>query len=113
MPTRGRDDLPTRGEGGPDAKRPGRVGIRTCVACRQEAGKGSLVRVVRGADGAAAVDASGRARGRGAYLHRDPSCLEIARKKKALDRALKAVVSHAFWLEIESSPLRGEARRGA
>jgi predicted RNA-binding protein YlxR (DUF448 family) len=83
------------------------------VACRQEAGKGSLVRVVRGADGGAAIDLTGRAQGRGAYLHRDPTCIEIARKKKALDRALKAVVNHAFWVEIESSPLRGEARRGA
>jgi predicted RNA-binding protein YlxR (DUF448 family) len=87
--------------------------VRTCVACRQEAGKRSLVRVVRSAAGAAAVDVTGRAQGRGAYLHRDPSCIEIARKKKALDRALKAVVNDAFWAEIESSPLRGEARRGA
>jgi uncharacterized protein len=87
--------------------------VRTCVACRQEAGKGSLVRVVRSADGSAAVDVTGRAQGRGAYLHRDPSCIEIARKKKALDRALKAEVSHELWVEIESSPLRGEARRGA
>src|SRR6266852_4865096 len=101
MPNR-RDDLPTGGEGGPDAKRPGRVGTRTCVACRQEAGKGSLVRVVRGADGAAAVDTTGRAQGRGAYLHRDPACLEIARKKKALERALKATVGAEVWAELGS-----------
>jgi predicted RNA-binding protein YlxR (DUF448 family) len=87
--------------------------VRTCVACRQEAGKGSLVRVVRKADGGAAIDLTGGAHGRGAYLHRDPSCIEIARKKKALDRALKAAVSPEFWADIESSPLRGEERRGA
>jgi predicted RNA-binding protein YlxR (DUF448 family) len=72
------------------------------VACRQEAGKSSLVRVVRSADGAAALDVSGRAHGRGAYLHRDPSCIEIARKKKTLDRALKAEVSPEFWAELGS-----------
>jgi uncharacterized protein len=76
--------------------------VRTCVACRQEAGKGTLVRVVRGDDGHAAVDATGRAHGRGAYLHRDPNCLEIARKKKALDRALKATVSAELWAELGS-----------
>ena len=76
--------------------------VRTCVACRQEAGKGSLVRVVRRADGAAALDLSGRAHGRGAYLHRDPSCIEIARKKKALDRALKATVDAEVWAELGS-----------
>ncbi len=101
MPTRP-DHLPTHGEGGPDAKRPGRVGTRTCVACRQEAGKGHLVRVVRKADGSAAIDLTGRAQGRGAYLHRDPSCIEIARKKKAFDRALKATVSAEVWAELGS-----------
>ena len=44
--------------------------VRTCVACRQEAGKGALIRLVRGPDGSAATDPSGRAPGRGAYLHR-------------------------------------------
>jgi predicted RNA-binding protein YlxR (DUF448 family) len=76
--------------------------VRTCVACRQEAGKGSLVRLVRKADGGAAIDTTGRAQGRGAYLHRDPTCIEIARKKKGLDRALKAVVSAEVWAELGS-----------
>ena len=76
--------------------------IRTCVACRQEAGKKSLVRVVRNSSGAAVLDAAGRAQGRGAYLHRDPECLEIARKRKALDRALKTTVSPEFWVELAS-----------
>ena len=76
--------------------------VRTCIACRQEAGKASLVRIVRGADGTATVDITGRAQGRGAYLHRDPSCLEIAHKKKALDRALKATVSAEVWAELAS-----------
>ena len=100
MPNRRRDDLPTRGEGGPDAKRPGRVGTRTCVACRQEAGKRALVRVVRDSQGRIALDAGGRAPGRGAYLHRDPACLEIARKKKALDRALRASAGPELWTEL-------------
>lgn len=76
--------------------------VRTCVACRQEAGKGSLVRFIRKADGGAAIDLTGRTQGRGAYLHRDPSCIEIARKKKALDRALKATVGAEVWAELGS-----------
>jgi uncharacterized protein len=87
--------------------------VRTCVACRQGAGKGTLARLVRGADGAVAVDVTGRAHGRGAYLHRDPNCVEIARKKKALDRALKATVSAEVWAAILPSPLGGEVRSGA
>ena len=79
---------------------PRREPVRTCVACRQEAGKRTLVRVVRDAGGRAALDATGRAPGRGAYLHREASCLEIARKKGALDRALKASVGPELWVEL-------------
>jgi predicted RNA-binding protein YlxR (DUF448 family) len=79
---------------------PRREPVRTCVACRQEAGKGALVRVVRDSQGRVALDAAGRAPGRGAYLHRDPACLEIARKKKALDRALRASAGPELWTEL-------------
>ena len=81
---------------------PRRDPIRTCVACRQEAGKRTLVRVVRDANGQAALDSTGRAPGRGAYLHRDPACVEIARKKKALDRALGATVGTEVWVQLGS-----------
>jgi predicted RNA-binding protein YlxR (DUF448 family) len=79
---------------------PRREPVRTCVACRQEAGKRTLVRVVRDAGGRAVLDGTGRASGRGAYLHREASCLEIARKKGALDRALKASVGRELWVEL-------------
>jgi predicted RNA-binding protein YlxR (DUF448 family) len=60
------------------------------------------VRVVRDANGQAALDSTGRAPGRGAYLHRDPACVEIARKKKALERALRAIVGPQLWVELGS-----------
>ena len=100
MPKHPHDGLPIHGEGGRDAKRRGRVGIRTCVACRQEAGKGALIRVVRGPDGSAAVDPTGHAPGRGAYLHRNQACLEIARKRRQLERSLGAAVPPELWSEL-------------
>jgi predicted RNA-binding protein YlxR (DUF448 family) len=66
--------------------------VRTCVACRQEAGKGELVRFVRSPDGLVSLDPSGRAPGRGAYLHATQECFDLARRRKALDRALGAAV---------------------
>ncbi len=74
--------------------------VRTCVACRMEAGKGAMVRIVRLAEGGASVDLTGQASGRGAYLHRDVGCIEIARKRKALERALKTPVSPDVWAEL-------------
>ena len=47
---------------------------RTCVGCRQVKAKRELVRLVRLADGSVEVDASGRMRGRGAYLCPKEEC---------------------------------------
>jgi predicted RNA-binding protein YlxR (DUF448 family) len=82
--------------------RPANEPIRTCIACRQEAGKRALIRIVRGVTGAAVADRNGRAPGRGAYLHRDPACLEIARKRRALERSLGATVAPELWSELRS-----------
>ena len=77
--------------------------VRTCVACRAEAGKRAMVRIVA-RPGGAQVDLTGRAEGRGAYLHRDAGCLEIARKRKALERSLKTQVGPEIWVELSGSP---------
>ena len=74
--------------------------VRTCVGCRQEAGKQQLIRLVRRAEGGAAVDVTGRANGRGAYLHAVAECLEMARKRKTLDRALRTTVQPELWSEL-------------
>jgi predicted RNA-binding protein YlxR (DUF448 family) len=79
---------------------PPREPVRTCVACREEAGKGALVRVVRQPDGTATVDRTGQAPGRGAYLHSIGACVETARKRKALERSLKATVGPEVWAEL-------------
>lgn len=70
------------------------------MGCREEAGKGALTRLVRGPDGSVRADPTGRAHGRGAYLHADPACLELARRRRALERALKAEVPAALWDEL-------------
>lgn len=75
--------------------------LRTCVACRAEGVKPELVRFVRDpATGEARLDAGGRAAGRGAYLHRAPECVELARRRGALARALKANVPDELWGEL-------------
>jgi predicted RNA-binding protein YlxR (DUF448 family) len=74
------------------------------VGCREEAGKEALIRLVRRPDGGATVDRTGRASGRGAYLHDAPSCVDIARKKRSLDRALHTTVQPELWSEL--TPLR-------
>jgi predicted RNA-binding protein YlxR (DUF448 family) len=63
---------------------------RTCVGCRQVLSKRSLIRIVRGPEGVK-IDPTGKAPGRGAYLHDKPSCWREA-LKGSLSRALRTVI---------------------
>ena len=74
--------------------------VRTCVGCRGEAGKAGLIRLTRRAGGGVAVDRTGQAEGRGAYVHPDPACIATARKKHALDRALRTTIQPELWAEL-------------
>jgi predicted RNA-binding protein YlxR (DUF448 family) len=82
---------------------------RTCVACREPAGKRGLLRVARGPEGAAAYDRSGRAPGRGAYLHGDPACIELGRRRRALERALRAQVPESLWSDLAAAATQPES----
>ena len=59
------------------------------MACRLEAGKRALVRFVREPGGAVVEDPTGRAPGRGAYLHDDPACRALALRRRSLERSLR------------------------
>src|SRR3712207_4048014 len=73
--------------------RPRHVPRRTCVGCRVEQPKRQLVRVVRAPGGKVAVDETGKAAGRGAYLCRQPGCWTAALRRGTLAGALKVAVS--------------------
>ena len=61
---------------------------RTCVACRMRAGKSELLRVTA-REGVCLPDPRSRQPGRGAYLHPQISCLDLAERRRALPRALR------------------------
>ena len=60
---------------------------RICVGCRQVLPKRSLIRIVRGSDGVK-IDPTGKAPGRGAYLHDKRSCWQVA-LRSSLAKALR------------------------
>jgi hypothetical protein len=66
---------------------------RTCVGCRQVLEKRGLMRVVRTPDGVF-PDPSGKAPGRGAYLHDQRACWQAALEKGHLGRALKVELTN-------------------
>ena len=68
-------------------KRRRHVPHRLCVGCRQVLPKRSLIRIVRGSDGVK-IDPTGKAPGRGAYLHDKHSCWQVA-LRSSLAKALR------------------------
>ena len=66
---------------------------RTCVGCRVVLPKRSLIRIVRQPDGVI-VDLTGKAPGRGAYLHNQRSCWE---------RGLKGALGNALRTELTAA----------
>jgi predicted RNA-binding protein YlxR (DUF448 family) len=76
--------------------RPKHVPQRTCIGCREVAGKRGLIRVVRTADGVV-VDLTGKVAGRGAYIHGTRGCWQRVLEGNRLSQALR-------------TPLRAEDR---
>lgn len=67
---------------------------RTCVGCRERSPMRALLRIAATPWGEIVVDRSGRAPGRGAYVHRDAACVAAAfARGGALLRALRAQAS--------------------
>ena len=79
--------------GCPDASAPTGP-VRTCVGCRTRAAKRELLRVTVGSDAyghpAVVPDPAGTAPGRGAHLHPTTECFDLAVRRKAFTRALRA-----------------------
>ncbi|MEV6211014.1 YlxR family protein [Kitasatospora sp. NPDC051914] len=61
---------------------------RTCVGCRKRAAKHELLRVVA-VEGICVPDLRGALPGRGAHLHPDPACLDLAVRRRAFPRAFR------------------------
>ena len=61
---------------------------RTCVGCRVRERSTALLRVVA-VDGVVIPDPRHRLPGRGAWLHPDPGCLDMAERRRAFGRALR------------------------
>ena len=78
-----------------------KVPLRKCLGCDEMIGKKGLLRVVRTKDGAISADPTGKMSGRGAYICRDIQCLEKARKKKSLERALKCEIPSGVFESLE------------
>ena len=79
-----------------------KVPIRKCVVTNTQHPKNELIRVVRLSTGEVVVDQTGKARGHGAYLCRDAKVIEMAKKKKTLDKALETTIPEEIYEELKN-----------
>ena len=77
-----------------------KVPLRKCVACQEMMSKKELIRIVRTPDEEVLIDLTGKKSGRGAYLCGKEACFILAKKSKALDRALKQTVSDTIYDQL-------------
>ena len=77
-----------------------KIPMRSCVITREKLPKGELIRIVKTPDGNVMVDTHGKMNGRGAYIKRDVSVLEKARKSKVLDRILEIEIPDKIYDEV-------------
>ncbi|AXK44586.1 YlxR family protein [Brachybacterium saurashtrense] len=82
---------------------------RTCVGCRQAAPRAQLVRLVRepAPDGSAPrvrVDPTRSAPGRGAWLHPDASCLDLALRRGGVARSFRGPVDTGLLAQSLEDP---------
>ena len=75
---------------------------RTCVVCRSTTAKRTLHRIVRSPAGTVAYDPTGKAAGRGAYLCGQPDCLDLAVRRRSIQRALKVTDTVAASAAVEA-----------
>jgi len=99
-----------------------RIPQRSCIGCGLTRGKKELVRIVRTPEGVFALDPTGKAAGRGAYLCPHENCLQAAIKRKSFHRAfrqnvepteaaaLTAQIAHYLERESELAAARDEDR---
>lgn len=73
---------------------------RKCIVCGKNKEKKDLVRIVKNKEEGIILDTTGRKNGRGAYICKDGSCIDEAKKKKKLDKVFKTEISDDLYEEI-------------
>lgn len=76
------------------------VPVRTCVVCREKAGKRTLTRLVRTENGIV-IDPTGKLNGRGAYLCSRESCWSSALRGGILETALRVTLTDDDRVQLQ------------
>ena len=82
---------------------PKKIPMRKCIVTQERFPKKELLRIVRTPEGTLEVDLTGKRNGHGAYMKKDLSVFETAKKKRVLQSALETEIPEEFWEEIRKA----------
>jgi len=74
-----------------------KIPMRMCLGCQEMKPKKELIRIVKNKENEISVDFVGKKPGRGAYICKNISCFEKARKAKRFERAFEAPISEEIY----------------
>jgi uncharacterized protein len=78
-----------------------KIPMRKCVVTQERFPKKDLIRVVRTPEQTIEIDLSGKKNGHGAYISKSIETLSLAKKNKALQRALEIEIPEEIYKELE------------
>lgn len=77
-----------------------KIPMRKCLATGEMKPKKEMIRIVRTAEGEIFVDPTGKKNGRGAYLNLSEEAIQVAKKKKALERQFELEINEQIYSEL-------------
>ena len=85
-----------------------KIPLRKCLGCGVQKPKQELARVVKSPQGDISLDLTGKKSGRGAYICKDVSCLNKAKKAKRFEHAFDCAISEEIYSVMEKELKSGE-----
>ena len=79
-----------------------KIPMRKCVVTQERFPKKDLIRVVRTPEKTVEIDLTGKKNGHGPYISKSLDTLALAKKNKALQRALEIEIPEEVYQELES-----------
>ena len=79
-----------------------KIPMRKCVVTQERFPKKDLIRVVRTPEQTIEIDLTGKKNGLGAYISKSLETLALAKKNKALQRALETEIPDEVYQELEA-----------
>ncbi len=77
-----------------------KIPMRKCVVTQERFPKKELIRVVRTPENQIVVDPTGKLNGHGAYVSKRKETIELAKKNKALNRALEQEIPEEIYTKL-------------